>query len=200
MPTPSYELYFSELSQQDPETVCKRTGCDFDDTLKRFKLSMWGRDYTIFPKEARIEEMDGETLDPENFRYLFIIQYLLKAKEIDAENEWISEKDIPGGPTFFRGPHAIPTNRITDRFGNDLQEFKARCEELGGTPIDMGDAGYRFQITPRIPIALIYWIGDEDFPAEAKILYDKTITAHLASDIIFILAVGVCAGIGSIPE
>ena len=140
--------------------------------------------------------MGKNTLDPENFNYLFIIQYLLRAKEIDIQNQWISEKDIPGGPTFFRGPHEIPTNLIAGRFGNDLDGFKQACEQLNGTPVDMGDAAYRFQIAPRIPVLVLYWIGDEDFPAEAKILYDKTITEHLASDIIFVLAVGVCNRLG----
>jgi hypothetical protein len=38
----------------------------------------------------------------------------------------------------------------------------------------------------------VYWVGDEDFPAEAKVLFDKTIIDHLALDIVFALAVLVC--------
>jgi hypothetical protein len=56
----------------------------------------------------------------------------------------------------------------------------------------MADVAYRFDIVPRIPVGVLYWQGDEDFPAEAKILYDQTITAHLASDIVYALAVGIC--------
>ena len=56
----------------------------------------------------------------------------------------------------------------------------------------MADAAYRFKITPRIPVAVLHWTGDDDFPAESKILYDRTITEHLASDIIYALAVGIC--------
>ena len=42
----------------------------------------------------------------------------------------------------------------------------------------------------------IYWTGDDEFPAEAKILYDKSITAHLASDISYALGVGICERLG----
>jgi hypothetical protein len=56
----------------------------------------------------------------------------------------------------------------------------------------MADAAYSFKITPRIPVAVLYWRGDDDFPPESKILYDRTITEHLASDIIYALAVGIC--------
>lgn len=197
MPIPSYDLYFEELARLDPETVCRRAGCGYNASGNCYTLSMWGENFTIFPREAKIRRGDNTCLDAENFNYLFMIHYLLNAQDIDIKNQWISEKDIPGGPTFFRGPHEIPTNLITSRFENELEGFKKRCKQLGGESLEMGDAGCRFQITPRIPIAAIYWIGDEDFPPEAKILYDKTITAHLASDIIYILAVGACSRIAN---
>ena len=46
-------------------------------------------------------------------------------------------------------------------------------------------------------MAALYWCGDDEFPAEAKILYDRTITEHLATDIIYALAVGVCRRLAS---
>jgi hypothetical protein len=61
----------------------------------------------------------------------------------------------------------------------------------------MADAAFSFSITPDIPVAVLYWIGDEDFPAEVKILYDRSITELLSLDILFALAVGVCARIGT---
>ena len=108
----------------------------------------------------------------------------------------IREKDIPGGTTFFRGPHEIPTNLISLRFNNNINEFKERCEQLHAIPRSMADAAYSFKITPRIPVAVLYWRGDDDFPAESKILYDRTIAEHLASDIIYALAVGICERLG----
>lgn len=197
MPTPSYDLYFEKLARSDPQNVCRRSGCRYNAAGNFYTLAMWGEDYTIYPGEAKIHRKNNTPLNAEDVNYLFIIQYLLNAQEIDVKHQWISEKDIPGGPTFFRGPHKIPTELITDCFGNDLEGFKVRCEALGGKPIKMGDAGYRFEITPRIPIAVIYWLGDEDFAPEAKILYDDTITAHLTSDIIYILAVRVCGRIAA---
>ena len=109
---------------------------------------------------------------------------------------WISEKEIPGGPTFFRGPHALPTDLITKRFGNDLAAFGKRCASLKGSPLEMADAAYRFDIVPRVPVAVLYWCGDEEFPAEAKLLFDKSIARRLATDVVYALAVGVCERLG----
>ena len=190
------EIYFKELAGKDPQDVCRRTPCRYDDKKKGYVISAWGDEYEIFPHEHRIGLLDNAIEKPDSLLCLFIIYYLLKLTEIKAAGEWISEKDLPGGPTFFRGPHEIPTILICQRFGNDIEAFRNRCRSLHGTALDMGDAAYRFDIVPGIPVAALYWAGDDEFPPEAKILYDKGVSGQLPLDIVFSLAVAVCARMG----
>ena len=190
-------IYFQELAEQNPKDVCRRTLCKYDDKNKFYTLSVWGDEYAVYPHEFKIDRITSNFQRPHDLFYLFIIYYLLKSKDIEISNQWISEKDIPGGVTFFRGPHKIPTHLISNRYGNNINEFRKRCEQLHGTPLDMADAAYSFNITPHISVAVLYWAGDDDFPPESKLLYDKTITEHLASDILFALAVEICKKIGS---
>jgi hypothetical protein len=190
-------IYFQELSEQNPKDVCRRTLCKYDDKNKFYTLSVWGDEYAVYPHEFKIDRITNNFQSPHDLFYLFIIYYLLKSKELEISNEWISEKDIPGGVTFFRGPHKIPTHLISNRYSNNIKEFRKRCEQLHGIPLDMADAAYSFKITSHISVAVLYWAGDDDFPPESKLLYDKTITEHLASDILFALAVEICKKIGS---
>ncbi len=185
-------MHFSELSRQDPQDVCRRACCRYDAVEAQYILRVWGDDYGVSLKRHEIDCAGSQIPSEIDYLGLFIIHYLLNAKAIEPANRWISEKDIPGGPTFFRGPHAIPTTLISNRFGNDIDAFKATCEQLHGTALDMADAAYRFDMAPRIPIAVLYWLGDDDFPAEAKVLYDRTIANHLASDIVYALGVAIC--------
>jgi hypothetical protein len=190
-------IYFQELAEQNPKDVCRRTLCKYDDKNKFYTLSVWGDEYAVYPHEFKIDRITNNFQSPHDLFYLFIIYYLLKSKEIEISNEWISEKDIPGGVTFFRGPHKIPTHLISNRYSNNIKEFRKRCEQLHGIPLYMADGAYSFKITSHISVAVLYWAGDDDFPPESKILYDKTITEHLASDILFALAVEICKKIGS---
>lgn len=181
----------------DPLDVCNRALCQYDRVDQTFTLSVWGEQVTVFPHQCKIES----ALNKPPHRYevldLFAIHYLLGAKATQIANSWISEKEVPGGATFFRGPHRIPTDMVSNRFANDIGGFKRRCEQLNGQPIRMAEAACTFKITPRIPVAALYWCGDDDFPAEFKILYDKTIQIHLATDIIYALAVGICQRLGA---
>ena len=189
-------IYYRGLAEKDPVDVCRKTLCRYDDTKKCYMISAWGDAYGVFPHERRIELLDGTTQRPHEFFYLFIVYYLLKSEGMVTAGEWISEKDIPGGATFFRGPHEIPTRLISKRFGNDIEAFKKRGAALHGTALDMGDAAFRFDIVPGIPVAVLYWAGDDEFPPEAKILYDKSIPERLTLDIVFALAVAICARLG----
>jgi len=188
-------IYFKELAEQNPEDVCKRALCRYDDVKKCYDLSVWGDEYAIYSHELKIYRLSKRFQCPHEYLYVFIIHYLLKSKETELSKEWISEKDIPGGVTFFRGPHEIPTNLISSRYSGDIERFRKTCDQLDGIPLNMADAAYVFKITPRIPVAVLYWDGDDEFPPESKILFDKSVTEHLALDIIFALAVDICTRI-----
>lgn len=180
--------HFQELNGLVPAEVCRRALCSWDEAMCSYSLSVWGDAYSIYPGKETIEPSGAAKHPPHDYLALFMIHYLLGAQEIPAAGEWISEKDLPGGSTFFRGPHTIPTHVVSNHFGNDLQAFRIRCQELCGASLDLADSAFRFRVAPRIPVAVLYFEGDEDFPAESKILYDKTIGAHLALDIVFALA------------
>lgn len=184
--------YFKELAKADHELLCRNSRCSFDIKKGSYIINIWDWQYIISPLEETIK-VAGGVEQPHKYLDLFCIYYLLKQIDTGLSGEWISEKDLAGGPTFFRGPHLVPTEFISNRFADDLQLFTARCEQLGGVKLKMADASYRFTITPDIPVAVLYWIGDEDFPAEAKILYDKSIGDRMSLDILFALAYGICS-------
>jgi len=184
--------YFKRLCELAPEDVCKRASCQYEKGSRRYVIQVWGHEYAIYPETGTIKPIQDCAYKPHEYFYLFIIYYLIHVTDMTISAEWISEKDMPGGTTFFRGPHVIPTYLITQAYNNNLQLFKKSCEQLGGTKINLAGAAFLFHITSRIPIAVLYWEGDDDFPAESKILFDKSITHHLTLDIIFSIAVEIC--------
>lgn len=185
--------HFQDLAEMDPQEVCTRALCGYETDTERYTLSIWGANYGVYPAEACIVRLSDNTPVTNTFLSLFVVHYLLTSQERPITKEWISVKDIPGGATFFRGPHAVPVYLIEKRYGNDMDGFAEACEQLDGTPLHMADKAYVFKIAPRIPVAVLLWKGDDEFPAEAKLLFDKSIKHHLALDIIFSMAVELCS-------
>jgi hypothetical protein len=126
---------------------------------------------------------DGE------FELLMLI-YLIRASEIEPSGRWINEKQLPGGSNFFTGPHHLPTDTLEQCYGSDIQRFRSRCGQLGGTALDFGDASYAFEALPRIPLACVLYAADEEFPARVTFLFDSTIEFQVPMEII--LSLGHC--------
>jgi len=186
------DLYFKDLAEVAPDSLCKNKGCTYNPSDESYSLALWNLQHTLNPKAKTISSSGLSGYVNHEYYDLFVIYYLLKVRPEIITGEWISEKDLAGGPTFFRGPHLIPTQLVSDTFINDIERFEGRCRKLGGTPVEMGDSAFTFQISPEIPVTVLYWVGDEDFPAEAKILYDRSIEDILTLDIIYALAVEIC--------
>ena len=86
---------------------------------------------------------------------------------------------------FLKGSHMLPLDRIVERYGSDVQGFLMRGREFGGVQLNYGDASFRFFPFPRVPVVLLLWKKDDEFPARADLLFDSTCTIHLPPDIIW---------------
>jgi hypothetical protein len=184
---------FKQLALLDSSDVCHRSMATFNRDQGCYTINLWDGEYAVYPEGEKIERLDPESGELHDYFHVFVINYLLQIKDIPLTGEWISEKDISGGSTFFRGPHEIPTNQLSDTFLNDIETFCRVCELFHGEPLEMADAAYRFRISSRVVVAVLYWQGDDDFPPEAKLLFDRSISEHFALDTLFALAVEVCS-------
>ena len=192
--------FFQELAALPADEVCRRAVCRFDPARGCYLLEAWGDPYEVYPREAEIRPGRPEVLPPSMEMGLAIVFYLMQSQDLPLANEWVSEKDIPGGVNFFQGPHAIPGPLVAQRFGDDLAAFRRVCRSLGGEEAELGDAGFIFRIHPRIPVAVLLWAADDEFPAAVKLLFDRTIGRHLPLDVIFGLCEEVCARLAAAPD
>jgi hypothetical protein len=142
--------------------------------------------YLVDPVAERIVEIvpNPARLLTEEFQIL-LIRYLVAGDGGPLENVDVSEKDFPGGVTFFQGPHTLQVAPIADLYGKDPDAFEARARELGAVPIQFGDKGMRFFPFPKIPVAYVLWKADEEFPASVSVLFDKSIIRWFTLDMIF---------------
>lgn len=182
-------FHWDRLSALHPTDVCNRTEAIYHPTREGFLLPVYNLRYLILPKEKkilRVERNDKpveETLHP--YFYLMVLVYLTEAKDIKPAHTWISEKDLKGGSTFFRGPHHLEVEELTSLSGKDPDAFLKVGKSLGGSEILYGDKGFALEVFPKVPLAYILWKGDAEFPPKISVLFDSTIEFHLPLDIIW---------------
>ncbi|MBN1224437.1 MAG: DUF3786 domain-containing protein [Candidatus Aminicenantes bacterium] len=180
-----HQELWSTLQKLDPWAVSRRSLAVYDENQRGYRLTILSKDYCIIPSEGKIQSMDAPDEQCHFFLQLTAVNYLIGAKDIPLDGRWASEKEFPSGPLFFRGPHALPSKKLTQIFGLDSYRFAEACRNLGGKSIDSGDSAFELLVLPRIPVRLILWLADEEFPARLTYLFDRTANVHLKLDAIW---------------
>lgn len=68
---------------------------------------------------------------------------------------------------------------LQETFSGHVEELRKACEKLGGKPLPQGDVGYQLSVYPFLDIAVYFWDADDEFEAQANMLFDSNITNFL---------------------
>jgi len=192
MTWPGEDNAWDLLSELDPEEVHTKADVIYDKDLSTYELICFGQQIRISQPDRNISGNSaiGSTLINElgDYSRLSILNYLVSAKEILLSKNLVRPSDLPGGDIFARGTHVLPLDELSNIFNNHKDSFKTKGEELGGSVADYGDMSIELFPFPRIPVVLIVWSGDEEFPAKSSLLFDSSCTLHMSTDILWATA------------
>ena len=113
---------------------------------------------------------------------------------------WLPFRSLRGAGPFAPAFDRNILRPLAATFSGHRDAFLAAAEQLGGTPLPHGDAGALLYAFACIPMQFLFWDGDDEFPAQANILYDASATdfihvestVTLASEGLFRLAQAAC--------
>jgi len=161
----------------------------FDPDTSTYKLTCLGQEVLVSLPDQEISCPSplGAILVKELGEYsrLSILRHLIHAKALPLSGRLVKPSALPGGDFFSKGTHVLPLDTITNRFENDFDGFIKIGKALGGTQVEYGDASLKLWPFPRIPVVIILWAGDDEFPSAASLLFDSTCVSHAAIDILW---------------
>ncbi|MBW1854297.1 MAG: DUF3786 domain-containing protein [Deltaproteobacteria bacterium] len=188
------ELTKKELSGKDPDLIATLSGAVIhrnDQGDISFSLDLINRDVIISWPDLQFKYNDSAEELPIQ-QQAFLLHYLhgaLSSKGASVTGEWISFQDIPDGRFYLGAFMKRAKDPLLKTFGhNPKQMVEIASKAYGASPLDHGDYSVVVKALPLVPIALILWEGDEDFPPEGNILFDKNISVILSAEDISLLA------------
>ena len=78
----------------------------------------------------------------------------------------------PFGPAFRKGNLAP----FAGTFSGHAAALRQALLSFGGRKLSTGDVGYQIEVFPCIPLRVLFWEGDEEFSAQANLLFDRSAT------------------------
>ena len=73
-------------------------------------------------------------------------------------------------------------------FTGHTEELRQALEAMGGQKLPCSDVGYQVEAFACIPLRVLFWEGDDEFPAQANLLFDRSATDFIHSESIVSIA------------
>jgi len=137
-----------------------------------FRIPFLNRVYLAgFPDFDFTDEADADKEAPIQ-EQVIILHYLTGVSHSLLSGNRIAYREIPGASFYYSAFVKRAIDPLKKVFGADIEKFKKAAGYLNGTASEPGDAGFEFAVFPKTPLQLVLWEGDDEFPAEANILFD----------------------------
>ena len=172
-------------------------GIPFEAGVYRFRCL--GMDFLIRPADETIRARDerGEAF-LSRFSYFFnhfSLWWLVRSSRgiPQATSAFVRPGGLAaaGAFSFFRGSHTLPLEGLAGRYRTDKEGFIERARALGGTlgkaagPAGTADISVLLEPAPGLPVNILLWLEDEEFPARAEVLVPSWTGVILPLDIVW---------------
>ena len=179
------EAFWADLAATDSAAVAARAGL-YIDASQAIVLPFLATRLRICPATRSVSRFTAQGWQPEAdpLVQLMAFAYLRHASHAELSGDRVGVSDLRTA-AFFKGPHALPTAMLADRFGADPDGFARAAGGLGAVAVPLADRAFRLLPFPKVPIYFLLWVADSEFPAQMSVLFDRSIEAHLPADAIW---------------
>lgn len=104
-----------------------------------------------------------------------------------ASGEFCPVHALPG--VYVRGSGLqMSGGALPGLIDQNPRKFSEICENLGGTPMPLGDMAYRLPVFPGLDMMLKFYHADEDFPPQLTCLWDRNVLQFLRYETVYYVA------------
>jgi hypothetical protein len=184
----AFKLASEKLSDKSPDVVANLSGAEIlHDKEGRAKLvlNILGQKVSLLWPEFTFASDRNETEIPiqQQALYLHYLYGAWSSRGKRPTGKWISFQEIPDGRFYMDAFQRRAKNPMVMTFGEKPGLLLNVATELyGAVPFNQGDVSVVVQALPLVPIALILWKGDEEFPPEGNVLFDQSIIGILSAE------------------
>jgi hypothetical protein len=187
----AHELAYKIVREQlagikDIKKQCGNSGSQYLPVEKSIIIEHLNRSYQISVPGGEVTLVGSDEAVPIRDKIL-ILHYFLRAKGTPLSGQSITYKELQEGinyyPTFFK--RAIEP--IINNFKDEPERLPETAAALGGQKTGYGDIAVSIVAFPRVPLTIVLWRGDKEFPPDGNILFDSTIGDYLPTEDVTII-------------
>ena len=102
--------------------------------------------------------------------------------------KWISFPELDGGKGYLPTFKKRALDPIVRKYGKNPEGLLDIVERFSAKRIPVGDIGVVLEVFPDIPVLITFWKADDEFSAEANMLFDSNIKEIFPTEDIVVMA------------
>lgn len=141
-------------------------------------LHHFGRPFSLDCATGSITALDGAPATIyERLNIYTLLGYCREGAALAGE--WVPFRSVPGAGPFAPAFEKTVLRPFADTFSGHIDRFRQAALALGGASLPHADAAFLIPAFACIPMQFLFWEGDDEFPAQTNILFDRGVTGFI---------------------
>lgn len=178
------------LAGADLPALARTVGLSAD-AEGRVALKFLGRDFLA--TNSGVEAADGRaSMDHQSV----IAHYLTSGGSGELTGEYVPIGRLTGMVNTGSTPSGNLTRPLTDKFGDKYEAFAEAARRIGGCHEGRSPSGgeaWLFRPLPNLPIQIVFFEADDEFPAEVKVMFDSSATKFVSYECLEVMEIALTA-------
>lgn len=181
------ETWRAKFLEMDHESLARRFNLEIDPDF--LSLTYFSRRYSIHRKTARIVRLDNPDhvigFDQE-LTFFNMFHYAVEFPH--PSGELVPFRSVKRVYPFEAAYKKTILEPFQLRFTGHADRLQSALNALGAQPFGHADAGGKLEVFPGLCLAVIFWDADDEFPAQANMLFDSNITDYMHEENVVMVA------------
>lgn len=165
-----WRLRFLSMDQED---ICRRLP---EVRKSDMRLTLWhyGRQFAVDRREGTISVLSDSRPVALTTRLNIYTLFWFASPSARLSGEWLPFRDLKDGSPFAAAFQRGVLMQLAATFSGREDRLEKAVEALRGRRLT--NAGFLLPAFDCIPVKLMFWDGDDEFPAQANLLFDRSAT------------------------
>jgi len=152
------------------------------------EIPFLGTIYEVRGPKGEVCYKEDQGKDPALWEKILLLHYFNTSAGTPLTKKLINFKDLPEGKIYLPNFEKRAVAPLLGRFGKNPDEVGKAASKIGGKVAEFGDYSVVIPAFPCVPITLVFWKADEEFPARLSILFDESVSSYLPKEDIILSA------------
>ena len=161
------EFYLEKYREGSLAEMAARCGLPLDGEAGTVTMELLGEKFTVSHPDFTIV---GPSPLSNGERILFL-RYLLDGRYAMPGGQHLTYREFPWGEVYLQQFTGRCIKRFAFSYGNRPELLGRIMERLPAKKLSRSDCGWEVELMPGLTIQLLLWLGDDEFPPNAQILF-----------------------------